>query len=92
LTIDKSSIVDPVMPVRYSKAAHGHVEVGRVHDARALELDPHPVHTWPRKHDLELYAHPFLFRQPLRLPPGTVIRGVPPDTVIVLLAARLSDK
>jgi hypothetical protein len=30
------------------------------------------------------YAHPFLLRTPIDLPPGTIIRGVPPDSVIVL--------
>jgi len=32
------------------------------------------------------YAHPFLLRTRLRLPAGTVIRGVPRDSVIVLLS------
>ena len=32
------------------------------------------------------YAHPFLLRTPLRLPAGTVIRGVPADVVLVLLS------
>ena len=32
------------------------------------------------------YAHPFLLRTPLRLPAGTVIRGVPPNAVLVLLS------
>jgi hypothetical protein len=31
------------------------------------------------------FAHPFLFRQPLTLPAGTVIRGVPPDAQVSLL-------
>jgi hypothetical protein len=31
------------------------------------------------------FAHPFLFRQPLPLPAGTVIRGIPPDAEIQLL-------
>ena len=32
------------------------------------------------------YAHPFLLRTRLRLPAGTVIRGVPRDAVLVLLS------
>jgi len=32
------------------------------------------------------YAHPFLLRARLRLPAGTVIRGVPRDVVLVLLS------
>jgi hypothetical protein len=31
------------------------------------------------------YAHPFLLRTPLDLPPGTVIRGVPPDSKVILI-------
>jgi hypothetical protein len=33
------------------------------------------------------YAHPFLFRQPVRLPAGTVIDGVPADAQVALLPA-----
>lgn len=33
------------------------------------------------------YPHPFLLRQALRLPAGTVIHGVPPDAIVGLLAA-----
>jgi hypothetical protein len=31
------------------------------------------------------YGHPFLLRTPLELPPGTIIRGVPPGASVVLL-------
>ena len=31
------------------------------------------------------YAHPFLLRAPLDLPTGTVIRGVPPDSKVILI-------
>ncbi|HYR88910.1 MAG TPA: cytochrome c [Terriglobia bacterium] len=31
------------------------------------------------------YGHPFLFRSPIELPRGTTIRGVPPDSSVVLL-------
>jgi len=31
------------------------------------------------------FAHPFLFRKPLSLPPGTVIRGIPADAAMTLL-------
>jgi hypothetical protein len=33
------------------------------------------------------YAHRFLFREPLDLPAGTVIRGVPEDSAVLLLKA-----
>ncbi len=31
------------------------------------------------------YGHPFLLRTPMELPPGTVIRGVPPGASVLLL-------
>jgi len=31
------------------------------------------------------FAHPFLLRKPLSLPPGTVISGIPADAVMTLL-------
>jgi hypothetical protein len=34
------------------------------------------------------YDHKFLFRTPLRLPAGTVIRGVPPSASLALLRSR----
>jgi hypothetical protein len=36
------------------------------------------------------YKHPFLFRKPLELPAGTVIRGVPADAEIVFIPAKRS--
>ena len=34
------------------------------------------------------YKHPFLFREPLDLPSGTIIRGVPPDAQIALIPGK----
>ena len=34
------------------------------------------------------FGHPFLLRRPLRLPAGTVIRGVPNDATIALLSGK----
>ena len=36
------------------------------------------------------YGHPFLFRTPLDLPTGTVIRGIPPGDSLCLLPATVS--
>ncbi len=44
---------------------------------------------WLRGYDAR-YAHPYLLRRPLHLPAGTIIRGVPADAVIALLAAAHS--
>jgi hypothetical protein len=35
------------------------------------------------------FPHPFLFRQPLQLPAGTAIRGVPHDAVVTLIRTVL---
>jgi mono/diheme cytochrome c family protein len=40
---------------------------------------------WLHHYD-DRYTHPFLFRKPQRLPAGTVIRGVPADMKVALLA------
>jgi hypothetical protein len=37
------------------------------------------------------FAHPFLLREPLDLPAGTAIRGVPPEATVVLLPAEPSS-
>ena len=36
------------------------------------------------------YRHPFLLRQPMRLPNGTLIRGLPADAKIVLIPGKNS--
>jgi len=36
----------------------------------------------------DAYRHPFLFRKPLELPPGTVIRGVAPGATIFVIPER----
>ena len=33
----------------------------------------------------DTYQHPFLFRKPLNLPAGTVIRGIPNDARVALI-------
>ena len=40
---------------------------------------------WLHQYD-QRYTHPFLFRTPVRLPAGTVIRGVPNEAAVGLLA------
>ena len=44
---------------------------------------------WLYKYDTR-FAHPFLFRRPLRLPAGSTIRGIPADTAVDLLLAPTS--
>jgi hypothetical protein len=40
---------------------------------------------WLHEYD-ERYRHPFLFRKAIRLPAGTVIRGVPDDALVELIS------
>jgi len=42
---------------------------------------------WLYEHK-QAQRHPFLFRKPIDLPIGTVIRGVPPDATVVLIAGK----
>ena len=39
---------------------------------------------WLRNYKSQ-FAHPFLLRRPIALPPGSVVRGVPPGSSIILL-------
>ena len=36
----------------------------------------------------ESHRHPFLFRKPIELPVGTVIRGVPPNAAVILMTGK----
>ena len=36
----------------------------------------------------ESHRHPFLFRKPIELPVGTVIRGVPPNAPVILMTGK----
>lgn len=36
----------------------------------------------------DAYQHPFLFREPIELPAGSVIKGVPADAKITLLPGK----
>jgi len=40
----------------------------------------------------DAYQHPFWFREPLDIPAGTVIRGVPPSARIVLIPDKTKSK
>jgi hypothetical protein len=38
------------------------------------------------------YGHPFLLRNPIELPPGTVLRGIPPGTRVALLVSATAAR
>jgi hypothetical protein len=78
VTLDRAIVLDGLFPERVSP--------GQSFQVVAVLPGGHtePL-LWLHGYDPR-YAHPFLLRTPVRLPAGTVIRGVPPNTVIVLLS------
>jgi mono/diheme cytochrome c family protein len=79
LTLQRPLIVDGLMP---RKVAPGQsMRVTALFPNGAVE----PL-LWLHAYD-ERFSHPFLFRKSIRLPAGTVIRGVPSADVIELIPA-----
>ena len=77
-TLDRALVVEGLLP---EKVASGQsIRVTASLPGGAVE----PL-LWLYQYD-ERYKHPFLFRRTLRLPAGTVIRGVPRDARVALLA------
>jgi len=78
VTLDRSMVLDGLLPEQ--------VQPGQSFQVTAVLPNGHvePL-LWLHGYDAR-YAHPFLLRTPLRLPAGTVIRGVPPNAVLVLLS------
>ena len=78
ITLDRSMVLDGLFPEQ--------IMPGQSFQVVAVLPNGHvePL-LWLHGYDAR-YAHPFLLRTPLRLPAGTVIRGVPPNAVLVLLS------
>ena len=78
LTLDRAIVLDGLLPEQ--------VAPGQSFQVSAALPNGHvePL-LWLHGYDAR-YAHPFLLRTPLRLPAGTVIRGVPSNAVLVLLS------
>jgi hypothetical protein len=78
-TLPHDIVLDGLLPERVPPAQ----------SARIIALSPaghvEPL-VWLHEYNSK-YAHQFLFRQPLRLPAGTQIQGVPTDAVLVLMPA-----
>jgi hypothetical protein len=77
VTLDHPVVLDGLIPERVPERASTQV-VAALPDGRVEPL------LWLYEYR-ERYAHPFLFRHPLRLPAGTVIRGLAPDSGLQLL-------
>jgi mono/diheme cytochrome c family protein len=77
-TLDRPVLLDGLLPEKIS--ANQSVKITAALPDGTVE----PL-IWLHQYD-QRYRHPFLFRKPLRLPAGTVIRGVPNDAAVGLLA------
>ena len=76
-TLRNAVVLDGLLP--------GKVPAGRsIRIVAVLPGGPVEPLVWLHEYDAR-YAHPFLFRKPVRLPAGTVIQGVPSDAVIALI-------
>jgi hypothetical protein len=78
VTLDRAIVLDGLLPEK--------VPPGQSFQVSAVLPNGHvePL-LWLHGYDAR-YAHAFLLRTPLRLPAGTVIRGVPSNAVLVLLS------
>jgi hypothetical protein len=82
LTLARSFIADGLFPEKVAAGTSAKI-VAVLPDGRSEPL------LWLFEYDGR-YRHPFYFRQPLDLPAGTVIRGVPRDAQIVLIPGKKS--
>jgi hypothetical protein len=78
VTLDRAVLLDGIFPEQVS-SGHSFQVVAVLPEGRVEPL------LWLHGYDSR-YAHPFLLRTRLRLPAGTVIRGVPPGAVLLLLS------
>jgi len=78
VTLDRAIVLDGLFPEK--------VPPGQSFQVSAVLPNGHvePL-LWLHGYDAR-FVHPFLLRTPLRLPAGTVIRGVPSNAVLVLLS------
>jgi hypothetical protein len=83
-TLHQSVVVDGLMPVSVPPDAS--IRIVAVLPNGAVE----PL-VWLHGYD-NRFAHPFLFRAPLTLPAGSVIRGVPARATVALFTASESSR
>jgi hypothetical protein len=76
-TVDRALVLDGVLPDRVPD--NGSMQVTAQLPSGRVE----PL-VWLYQYR-NAYRHPFLFRRPLDLPAGTIIRGVPPEMRLLLM-------
>jgi len=82
LSVDRDLMLDGLLPDRVARGAS--MQIVAVLPNRAVE----PL-LWLYDYR-DSSRHPFLFRKPVKVPAGTVIRGVPSNARILLIPARSS--
>lgn len=80
-SLDRDVVVDGLVPL---KAPTG----GGMKIVAVLPTGETKPLLWLYEYN-DRYQHPFLFRQPVRLPAGTVIRGVPDNAQLVLIPGKM---
>jgi len=76
-TLDRPLVLDGLMPRKVPPGQSMRITASFPNGAMQPLLWLH--------HYNERFRHPFLFRKPIQLPAGTIIRGVSPDAVVDLL-------
>lgn len=79
-TLDRPLTLDGLVPTKAPSGATFQV-VAMLPDGKVEPL------VWLYEYK-DSYQHPFLFRKPIALPRGTVIRGVPPSAGVAFLPAK----
>jgi len=78
--LDREFILDGLFPTKTGNTSHAKI-VAALPDGRIEPL------LWLYQYK-DSIAHPFLYRQPIALPKGTVIRGVPANSEVLLLPGK----
>jgi hypothetical protein len=80
IVLDREFILDGLFPKKTGSASSARI-VGALPDGHTEPL------LWLYEYK-DSIAHPFLYRKPIALPKGTVIRGVPPGGEVLLLSGK----
>ena len=80
LKLDRELVLDGVLPLSVPSGASIKI-VASLPDGEIQPL------LWLYEYK-DSYQHPFLFREPIVLPPGSTIRGAPTDAKIALLPGK----
>ena len=80
LTLIRPFVLDGIYPESIASDVNARI-IARFPDSHIEPL------LWLHEYN-QRFPHPFLFRQPIELPAGTIIRGIPPNGHITLLPGK----